>query len=67
MTICGYNMVKARSLSFKSPETTLINKANHYFLRANWYALAISIMTKHDATAACKLMGVYEHKRIKDK
>lgn len=54
---------------FKSTETALIHKEptaqKHYILRANWYALAVSILTKHDATAACKLMGVYEHRRHK--
>lgn len=66
---CDYNTVKAHSPMFKSAETALIHKEpvaqKHYILRANWYALAVSILTKHDATAACKLMGVYEHRRHK--
>lgn len=66
---CNYNTVKAHSPMFKSAESALIHKEpvaqKHYILRANWYALAISILTKNDATAACKLMGLWERKRKK--
>lgn len=65
----GFNIVKAHSPRFKSAETALLHKEpvahRHYILRANWYALAISILTQNDATAACKLMGLYEHRRKK--
>lgn len=63
------NVVKAHSPMFKSAETALLHKEStahkHYILRANWYALAISILTKHDATAACMLMGLREYRKRK--
>lgn len=66
---CNVNVVKAHSPMFKSAETALLHKEptaqKCYILRANWYALAISILTEHDATAACRLMGVYEHRKVK--
>lgn len=67
MKPCCYNPTKARSLDFKKAELSVVEKElrvqKRELLKLNWYALAISILTKNDCSAACKLMGLVDHKK----
>lgn len=66
------NLVKAHTTLFKNPEEVLIEK-NRYSsesteaLKSNWYALAISIVTKHDISAALRLMGIHPKRKSRRK